>query len=186
MKSIRLAFAGASGTGKSTLATYAADLLGLPLNPVGSRSVAAAMGFANPYDVDRVGLRAAFQWRLLTEKISWERDHESFVSDRTVLDNLAYQVLHSVHSVTSFTLDLVTAGAQRYTHVVYCQGVFSEASTDPARAAEPAYHAIYDTFLDGLVARYTSPVTQRILKISARDPDERKRYLKIFLGLVDS
>ncbi len=52
----RIAFAGASGTGKSTLAVTLAQHLQLPINPVGSRSVAASLGFLNPYDVDRASL----------------------------------------------------------------------------------------------------------------------------------
>lgn len=58
----RIAFTGASGTGKSTLATWVADKLALPLNPVGARSVAKQLGFVNeagdpdPYQVDRANL----------------------------------------------------------------------------------------------------------------------------------
>lgn len=50
---MRLAFCGASGTGKTTLARMWSRLTGDELNPVGSRSVAAEMGFRSPYDVDR-------------------------------------------------------------------------------------------------------------------------------------
>ncbi len=58
----RIGFAGSSGTGKTTLATWLAEQLGVPLNPVGARSVAAEMGFfdekeqPNPYLVDRADL----------------------------------------------------------------------------------------------------------------------------------
>ena len=186
MKPIRLGFTGASGTGKTTLASYAADLLGLPVNPVGSRSVAAAMGFASPYDVDRAGRRAEFQRLLLAEKVAWERGHDAFVTDRTVLDVLAYFALHDVRSAA--TIEIIaqaSEGAQRYTHVVYCPAsVFINTGDDPARVSDASYHFLYDTFLDGLLARYISPVTQRVSRISARDPDER--YLKFFLGLVDA
>ncbi|CAB4203451.1 Fer4_NifH domain containing protein [uncultured Caudovirales phage] len=54
----RIAFAGASGTGKSTLAVALSQHLQLPVNPVGSRSVAASLGFLNPYDVDRASLES--------------------------------------------------------------------------------------------------------------------------------
>lgn len=50
---MRIAFAGSSGTGKTTLARFVSETYGLPINPVGSRSVAQAMGFSSPYDVDR-------------------------------------------------------------------------------------------------------------------------------------
>jgi hypothetical protein len=50
---MRIAFVGASGTGKTTVAKVLAERLGLPFNPVGSRSTAKAMGFEGPYDVDK-------------------------------------------------------------------------------------------------------------------------------------
>ncbi len=61
---MRIAFLGASGTGKTTLTTAIAKIRDLPICPVGSRSVAQAMGFVhppghaqegqgNPYAVDR-------------------------------------------------------------------------------------------------------------------------------------
>lgn len=66
---MRIAFMGASGTGKSTLAQWLVGpdagleiTRGLPICPVGSRSTAKAMGFVGPdgegrpYDVDRADL----------------------------------------------------------------------------------------------------------------------------------
>lgn len=54
--SIRIAFVGASGTGKTTVARALAARLDIPMNPVGSRSVAQEMGFESPYDVDNASL----------------------------------------------------------------------------------------------------------------------------------
>src|SRR5271165_1540913 len=99
MEQIRIGLAGASGTGKSFLANWLSDTYNLPFNPVGSRSVALAMGFASPYDVDKAGKRAEFQLRLVTEKLAWEAAHDSFVSDRTTMDNLAYSMLHDIYAV---------------------------------------------------------------------------------------
>src|SRR5271170_3399791 len=87
---LRVAICGASGTGKTTLATFISETYGIPMNPVGSRSVSKAMGFDSPYDVDKAGKRAEFQRRLVTEKCEWEAAHDTFVTDRTTFDNLAY------------------------------------------------------------------------------------------------
>lgn len=59
---MRVAICGASGTGKTTLAKAIAEEFGLPINPVGSRSVAKKMGFANPYDVDMASEEAYENW----------------------------------------------------------------------------------------------------------------------------
>ena len=65
---MRVGFIGASGTGKSTLVRFLQSKYpGVPVNPVGSRSVAKAMGFVhpegspqagegNPYAVDRASV----------------------------------------------------------------------------------------------------------------------------------
>lgn len=52
-KDTRIAFMGASGVGKTTLAEWLCAELGIEMNPVGARSTASIMGFSSPYDVDR-------------------------------------------------------------------------------------------------------------------------------------
>jgi predicted ATPase len=151
---IRAAFAGSSGTGKTTLARYVSHELGLPLCPVGSRSVARDMGFDNPYDVDKSGRRPEFQHRLMTTKAEWERANPAFVTDRTTADNLAYLALHAVHAVDDAALDLAAEGLRRYTHVFYCPvASFCSPDGDPARVQAAAYHRVYDAVLVGLLAR---------------------------------
>jgi hypothetical protein len=59
---MKIAFAGASATGKTTLTKYLAEQFNLLINPHGSRSMAKEMGFVNekgdgdPYAVDRAFL----------------------------------------------------------------------------------------------------------------------------------
>jgi hypothetical protein len=66
---MRIAFMGAAGTGKSTLAKWLAVELGLPMNPHTVRGTAARLGFDNPYDVDRAG-RDAYAYALETDEAS--------------------------------------------------------------------------------------------------------------------
>ena len=157
MKSLRVGFAGASGTGKSTLARIVGERFRIPVNPVGSREVAAAMGLSSPYEADEKGLRAVFQRRLLEEKCGWEAEHDNFSTDRTTLDNMLYAMLHDVSSVDEETISRVRVGLSRYTHVIYCPvASFCKVGDDPARAKSAAYQEVYDAALYGLLMRYVN------------------------------
>ncbi len=152
---IRLAFSGASGTGKSTLAEHFASELGLPFNPVGSRSVSKAMGFETPYHVDQAGKRAEFQRRLLLEKTLWENEHEAFITDRSTMDNLAYTILHDCKSIDRELLDQAIKGVRRYTHIVFCPvSVFCNTGGDNNRLQSLVYHELCDVLIRALHVRY--------------------------------
>lgn len=175
---MRIGFTGSSGTGKSTLATYVAERYGLPLNPVGSRSVSAAMGFASPYDVDAAGKRAEFQRRLLADKAAWEAERETFVSDRTVVDCLTYLALHDVRSIDEALLDLVGRGLARYTHIFYCPvSAFCETGDDSSRVHDMAYQRVFDGALVGLLAKFGT----QTIRLHSGDLGFRKRMLDTVL-----
>jgi predicted ATPase len=152
VRGLRVAFAGASGTGKTSLARYVADTYQIAMNPIGSRQVAAAMGFASPYDVDKAGKRAEFQRRLLEEKYTWEKQNDAFVTDRTVADNLTYTALHDVYSIDEQTTDWVARGLAHYTHVFFCtMSSFFNLGNDPMRVQTRAYHEVFERCLMGIL-----------------------------------
>ena len=154
---MRIAFAGASGTGKTTLAKYVAETFNLPFNPIGSRSVAKDMGFDSPYDVDKAGRRGEFQRRLVRSKVEWETTNESFVTDRTTADNLAYTCLHDVYSVDHELIELVKTGIDRYTHIFLCyMDTFFALGSDPFRVSNPCYHEVYESILLSFVNKYNT------------------------------
>jgi len=178
----RLAFCGASGTGKTTLSSFVVEKLGVPFNPVGSRSVSKAMGFDSPYDVDKAGKRAEFQRRLVTEKMAWEAEHEDFVTDRTTLDNIAYTMLHDVYAIDAELLRIAVEGLSRYTHIIYCPvEVFCDPGQDAARVKDRTYHELYDVVIRGLVERYR-PLSGSFRVLGVAGLDERKAAVETFVG----
>lgn len=178
----RVALTGASGTGKSTLATFIASTWELELNPVGSRSVSKAMGFASPYDVDAAGQRAEFQRRLVTEKCEWE-SRANFVTDRTPFDNLVYTMMHDVHSIDPEIMATAINGAMRYTHVIYCPvDSYCDPGTDRARVKERTYHRLFDCALAGLLGRYYPSTLTELLVLQDQTVERRQDRIREFLA----
>jgi nicotinamide riboside kinase len=150
---VRIAIAGASGTGKTTLAQAIAERYSLPINPVGARSVALSMGFDNPYDVDKAGRRVEFQRKLFEEKRAWELAHDSFVTDRTYFDNLTYCALHMAEHLPDNAIEEFTAAMGRYDLVLTLQRRDFQSLDDGVRKTSQAYHEIYEYLLGTLLNR---------------------------------
>lgn len=185
---MRIGFTGASGTGKSTLARFVAETFGLEMCNVGSREVAKLMGFDSPYGVDAAGKRKEFQHRLLLEKTTWERERDRFVTDRTMLDNLAYSILHGVRDVDAEFMAACFKGLARY-DVIFFLAVddFCEPVDDAARVKDLAYHRAFEATLRGLylrAARERSDLPRsvapplRIEPVLASDLEARKREVE--------
>lgn len=153
MSGLRIACAGPSGSGKSTLATWLSETFGLPINPIGAMEVANRMGFSSVYDLARVGLRPKFRASLFGLKTAWEEHTESFVTDRTTLDDLTYGLLHDVSDATKPEyFDAAIAHMARYDLVIHCPArVFCAPAGDSKRLVEPRYHRAFDVMLSGLL-----------------------------------
>lgn len=148
---MRIAIAGASGTGKTTLCNALAQRYSLPVNPVGARSVAKAMGFDNPYDVDAAGRRVEFQKRLFEEKRAWEMEHEDFVTDRSYFDNLTYCALHMIEHLEDDAVEVFTEAMTRYHLVLVLPREQFQSLGDGVRKTSKTYHAFYERILFDLL-----------------------------------
>lgn len=150
---MRIAIAGCSGTGKTTLARAISEKYSIPINPVGARSVALEMGFDNPYDVDAAGKRVEFQKRLFGSKRDWELAHDSFVTDRTYLDNLTYCALHMAEHLEDDAPVVFAKAMTRYDLVLHLPRDAFQDLSDGVRKTSISYHAIYEFLLGALIQR---------------------------------
>lgn len=174
----RIAFCGASGTGKTVLASWIEKTYGLPTNPVGCRSVIKEMGFSTAYESDAAGKRAEFQMRLVQQKTEWEAAHDTFVTDRTTFDNLAYSMLHDAMQVSTEMFDLSCQGMSRYQYVVYCpvSVYINTDDDDPTRLRDMTYHRLFDATLWGLLQKFRPPEV-RLITLPFPALHDRKEFV---------
>lgn len=179
-----IAFAGASGTGKSTLAQHIYKTEeGFSFTQVGARSIASEMGLASPYDVDAYGRRLEFQKRLQEAKIenavAISRADMSLITDRTTLDELAYTILHLNGGVPEDYASRAMAHMARYDIVFFCaMQDFFDLADDPVRVKDREYHQNFQYILSALLSEAAKRYRGlRVLTVQGHNLDLRKDFV---------
>lgn len=156
---MRIGICGAESTGKTTLAKALADKLELPLITEQARGVAKRLGIDDLNKDYPKRLWDRFQWECLKTQMAIEQRHESFVSDRTVLDNLAYWLVDHADPHNCYETLQYWGYAERHIRVrPYDMIVFVRPEDDIAlendgfRHTNPAHRWLIDRVLSSLVA----------------------------------
>jgi len=100
---MKIAICGTHSVGKSTLATILSEKTGLPLITEVVRGIAATHGFKNTDQVVTAAKdqQIKFQQDLLEAQLMQENAHpQGFISDRSMIDFLAYNFLYELPSIT--------------------------------------------------------------------------------------
>lgn len=119
---IKIGVCGAHGTGKTTLISALNEELQLPLIKRTMRTLWEKFGIED-FEKIPADIRANFQKYALMNQIDREEGEgqNGFITDRTVLDNLAYTKLNADMSQSDFRIyeRLVRERLKNYTHFVY-------------------------------------------------------------------
>jgi adenylate kinase family enzyme len=116
----KIGICGAHGTGKTTLAKVISETYNLPIISQLMRNFWQEYGVMDfeklPKDV-----RTTFQKESLLRQIDAEDSSDNFVTDRTVLDQIAYAKMSSNMSGVDLAIyeQLCRERLERYTHLIY-------------------------------------------------------------------
>ncbi len=203
---MRIALSGAAGTGKTRIAHSISEQLGLPyipdvidslLNERGWKSwkdLYAREGEENGKTIERL-----LRLEALNKKIAEERSHDSYVSDKTVIDYLAYWMAHTArHASPEENETFIGAArehAQTYDRIlVPAFDVFELEDNPEKRNAQYAHRLRIHSLIKGLYHQFTcffrefayafSTPVQHLIEDLQLDAPLTKR-IALFLGTFD-
>lgn len=167
---MKIAFSGASGTGKTSVArkllqTPFAGALGLSLVGVDSRALLTTLGLGLANDISSTQYRV-FQTMYISRKLASETIEGSLFTERSFADCLAYWRIHCAQSATGeenaiiekICLDHIP---QYDAHFLFPTG-YLELEKDGFRHTQIEYHAKFQAMLERIlkdcgVAPFTMP-----------------------------
>jgi hypothetical protein len=133
---LRIAFSGGQGSGKTTLANFVVEKYGVKHTYLNQTRRLINTMYKGDLELARKD-NFEFQTSLLSKKIYWERKHKKygFVTDRTTLDNIAYFLTFSEHDVeTREVWKYITKGvthAKEAYDIIFCLSPLLDTPEDP-------------------------------------------------------
>lgn len=109
-KPLRISLSGPSGTGKTTLAKYISETYDIPFIETSTKPLWEKYGISSHQELIKLGATdptwgLEFQYEVLRFRAKQIDGVESFVCDRSPLDNLAYFLLQNTHLLSERETD---------------------------------------------------------------------------------
>jgi len=181
-ENLKIGIFGSHGTGKSTLAKEISSYFELPLVDKTMRQMWQDHGVE---DFEKLPgqVRKIFQYKAILTQIHRENIHrEGFVTDRTVLDNLAYTIDSS--QISDLELDfykaLVRERIKNYTHLIYLPIQFSF-EEERLRASKKSQKSVA-LIIENLISEFFSADLDKDLhkgKLLQVDGSLQERFIQV-------
>jgi nicotinamide riboside kinase len=159
--SIKIAISGTHGVGKTTLAKRLAESLYVPLLSEVARDVAVSTGIEHTEQISKGSMltRIMFQGAVFGMQGLKEKMHGGFVSDRSILDCIAYCHLYCLPEHFISTLEeaaLIHTGG--YDLIIYCPIPGCHVQDDGFRLTDKISQQKVDIYIQELIRDARCPV----------------------------
>lgn len=176
----RITVTGASGTGKTTVASLLAVSLGLPLIPEIARQLCLELGYKR---IGEIPDQEGFKKQVLQKQIEEESKQQYFVADRGALDCWVlwqrWNICTAMTFDTEFIYEKVKAHLGSYTQIIYIPPAF-EASSDEFRWTEPDYIKQIDRLTR--MSLFELSVMDKVYTVKSDRPEKRLAEIQEFLS----
>lgn len=176
---VRIAIAGASGVGKTTLVELLAPSFRLPSIPELGRELCTNLGYERIGDIPD---QEDFKRRVLAAQIAEEERWGSFISDRSTIDCWVlwqrWNICQAMTYDTEAYYNEARLQARKYTHIVYVPPMFA-----PPEDGFRWTNTDYQQQIDRLVRMtlYEWNLLDKTFTVSASTPEERARETAAWL-----
>lgn len=190
---MKVAFTGAGGTGKTTLATHIHKQWGLPLLSSVARGIMKARGIENEDQQNRMTTDEllVLQTEIFMTLKEQRSSESSFVTDRLLLDNYVYGLRRSGASMTEeIRREWETAVIQdlfKMDLVFYCPAGLFPLKADGVRQMDVAHQYLIDSAIYGLLCKHAFDLQcGHVYVINMADPGRRQKYVDALCSEVIS
>lgn len=181
---MKIAFTGAGGTGKTTLATYISEKWGVPYVGSVARAVAKQLGVESEAQQNSMTPEALlhFQQSVYYTRKSGLLEVPAFVTDRLALDNYVYGLRRCGAALTDEVRTEWEKGAIEDLYamdlVFYCpMGLFATAN-DGMRQTDVAHQYLIDSAIYGLLCKHAfDRQSGHVYVVNMADLERRKKYV---------
>lgn len=176
--SMRIAFIGPHGTGKTTLVNGVARMVGTPVITERARLVAREWGLT-PATIPAAEL-LDYQREVVVRQVGAETAYDvaGFVSDRSVIDNMAYfEALYNANrsiqawqNAKSWYVSLVNQRVRKYDMLIYVPPMFPLVA-DGERHTDPKFQREIDLLIKALIKEWG--LGSRTFTVTTDGPESR-------------
>jgi predicted ATPase len=182
---MKVYFIGCHGSGKSTLCRYVSDSYNLPMIPEVARMVLSEMELQ--VDTLRSDIKTvnAYQSAVFYRQLEEEKKHKTFVSDRSLIDALAYSVQHSTIAPKlmkdSRLQEYVTGLKQKDTIIFFVRPALATLKNDGVRESV-SWDGVVS--IDAIIKTLLIMFEINVFQLDTENMQERVQIIDSLLALV--